>query len=1664
VVGEVKQQHQLENDVLRRKQRLLRKLQEEVAKLETEINHLEQSTWAIHRLLVDYAAFEKRTCGDALTQDSEWGQDPEAAEVRMILLRTQTTLTRIVKESEKVDPLVVTWAASTLHLSYLLQQTAYTLSRAVPMFDLLASSPPPETKVTSLSDCGSRIVPSRPGLYAIKANGYRSVNRLLCIALEKMERSVNRLEKDPKKNTAKEIMKGGYMKYMVALNTVMNKCAIILHSTSPDCIFPRRGCEDILDEILQMEGHDCFYGKYFGLQFSDSLRLIFTGLLMTMASFGKTYSSQSHELFNKCKALINSPLSLCTSKSGDVAAHFRAPDVHFLTSFWNLQETVMFVSMDTAIRTKTPDVNIILKIPAIPIMVPKNGWEKAEVRPANGLPNLKSTASHLCVGPGLPLRGCESSGGLLHHAIKTVQVRLLSFHLIDGQLTSQKDLKKRNVMKSVTDDFMTMSMDRVETGNLMSGSMTASVAPGSEAPATDRRKKAELSDALIFHAHGGGFVAQTSKAHLNYLRDYASSVEVPILSIDYSLAPEFPYPVALHETFYAYCWCLQNAAQLGWSGKTLVLAGDSAGANLVVAATMLAIVNDIRTPDFVFPIYPALNAFPIPSPSRILSMLDPLLGIGILLKCLESYCGDASPYDPFMSPSLCPPSILRKFPATCIMAAEMDPLLDDAVDFAQQLHKVRTIRAEVTIKTFRLTNNGFVLPERRRESQHASRRPRTEYAYDDGDDKMEGPSTDRERKDLARKLRRRVRKKIRKVVTPVVVLRKFDLQDGLAENAIAEGCTIPSSLESKNESTFEEVFSLDQWEYGTALRFEVRNTTDVYRQYFSVSSAEAAEKNSQAVEGSTEPGGHSSDEEKDPLADDGHGRIPLSVRKTTIGFSLLDFPSNGVRYLEKTLPVLESVGNIDLEITRVYSPSASELGGAASILVRRISFLPVSFSNFQFQPDLRLLVCLENVEASKRAVGDYTGVKTVKEWGDFTDTANLSNPLLDVPDFLHVSDWEKDDVLHLAIRTEDGQAVGHVRIVRPWNREGRREENTSVPEATPAAPAAPTTTSDALRNKSLTMAASFFKQQSTVQVPDDDQVYHVSYSVGGQVGELDISLDVIEETNEKNVFFTMESTLPHGFLGFNRIDSDCTKAVQKAISILHFACGHSDSIPAAALHSVKAKRGVMRRSAVLPSAAPQGVQRAPAFHEIHERIPSSVENSLYIVAELPADNSAVSLMSEGNSLQVGDVVIQRMSSSTLFSLPDENHVSVSKKFNVRNWGNGEARILPIRCLAHMAKRSLKKDTPIPQLELPDNKGKSGRKLLAKGSASTRKGSTSSRKGSTSPRKGTTSPRKSPEFTGEEGKLSSEKKDSRTLSEEDRENMKMSTRRPTFSEKKGVMDPSNRAIFVAPAKDDSKLEEGKKKGKSSHLYLKVIVCGLNESGRRELFLSCALKRKIAELGGIYDPCMVVVRGLEGLPHIGIVQYDLHDVNFSDLNMNLNGDKVPGGSRIEDMSHSRSTKTTIRSSSIACVTFSLIKPDTLKHVEQTIIPFLYKLHPEIRIMLVGTDLEKRRVLLSMEKGKALRYLREFHNVPKDINIAAVTSTDVEAMVRSYSIAAYVEVSTKEFIGFRSLANAGLAVCFGEKVKTAGGTSITDAMARHATTDTAPNAENAEKCAVM
>ncbi|TMS36568.1 hypothetical protein L596_003703 [Steinernema carpocapsae] len=155
--------------------------------------------------------------------------------------------------------------------------------------------------------------------------------------------------------------------------------------------------------------------------------------------------------------------------------------------------------------------------------------------------------------------------------------------------------------------------------------------------------RASLSSNLVIHCHGGGYVATSSKSHETYLRSWAKSLNCTVVSIDYSLAPENPFPRATEEVIYAYAWMISNPSKVGWTGERVVMVGDSAGGNLVMSANLRLIELDVkRIPDGLVPVYTPFLFQYLPSPSRVLSFMDPLLHMGVVLRCVEAYTADGA--------------------------------------------------------------------------------------------------------------------------------------------------------------------------------------------------------------------------------------------------------------------------------------------------------------------------------------------------------------------------------------------------------------------------------------------------------------------------------------------------------------------------------------------------------------------------------------------------------------------------------------------------------------------------------------------------------------------------------------------------------------------------------------------------------------------------------------------------------------------------------------------------------------------------------------------------------------------------------------------------------------------------------------------------------------
>lgn len=81
--------------------------------------------------------------------------------------------------------------------------------------------------------------------------------------------------------------------------------------------------------------------------------------------------------------------------------------------------------------------------------------------------------------------------------------------------------------------------------------------------------------------------------------------------------------------------------QLGSTGERICLAGDSAGGNLCITVSLRAAAYGVRVPDGIMAAYPVTTLQPSVSPSRLLSLMDPLLPLSVLSKCVSAYSGKA---------------------------------------------------------------------------------------------------------------------------------------------------------------------------------------------------------------------------------------------------------------------------------------------------------------------------------------------------------------------------------------------------------------------------------------------------------------------------------------------------------------------------------------------------------------------------------------------------------------------------------------------------------------------------------------------------------------------------------------------------------------------------------------------------------------------------------------------------------------------------------------------------------------------------------------------------------------------------------------------------------------------------------------------------------------
>ncbi|GJQ10540.1 hypothetical protein GpartN1_g2331.t1 [Galdieria partita] len=429
---------------------------------------------------------------------------------------------------------------------------------------------------------------------------------------------------------------------------------------------------------------DAFFGRYFGFHYQSDIRKLLRMTLVAKETIQKTYEGSQKEpkfktisllgwgwFYSNLQMLEHLGLDVKNAKQLGIESS-SPPSIEQIRAFWNLIEEpflaglTQFVSADVAV-----DKTFSIPPPCL------HSFRRFDET---------ASASHFLRLPSSEVR-------------EPVHVRYTSYH---WRHISEDAIQQSEIVQNM----------EIDKSSLVSSGLTERLSQqvkniGVSWDGWLRNKGNDPVKGLVVHIHGGGFIAQSSSSHAVYLKEWA--VDLPnscIVSIDYKLSPEYKYPVALEECTYVYTWLLKHHELLGTTAERIVVVGDSAGGNLALAMTLKLLIRGLRVPNGIVLAYPALYLFPAWSPSRLLSLFDPLLPASVLETCMKAYLPENvnACEDVFISPGMASDTYLKQLPSVFVVAGGLDPLLDDSVVF---VHRLRQWREDTEIQIFPNLPHGF---------------------------------------------------------------------------------------------------------------------------------------------------------------------------------------------------------------------------------------------------------------------------------------------------------------------------------------------------------------------------------------------------------------------------------------------------------------------------------------------------------------------------------------------------------------------------------------------------------------------------------------------------------------------------------------------------------------------------------------------------------------------------------------------------------------------------------------------------------------------------------------------------------------------------------------------------------------------------------------------
>ena len=188
----------------------------------------------------------------------------------------------------------------------------------------------------------------------------------------------------------------------------------------------------------------------------------------------------------------------------------------------------------------------------------------------------------------------------------------------------------------------------------------------------------------VLEIHGGGFILGSLAMMEDWCQAVALMLPAVVVSVDYRLAPEHPFPAGLEDCYAALCWLAAEADALGVDPARIAVAGQSAGGNLAAATCLLQ--RDRSGPAICFQLLeiPELDDR-LETPSMREFVDTPVWNRPNAIWSWRHYLGPNHQGDvpPYAAPARA--TDLSGLPPTCITVAEFDPLRDEGILYAHAL-------------------------------------------------------------------------------------------------------------------------------------------------------------------------------------------------------------------------------------------------------------------------------------------------------------------------------------------------------------------------------------------------------------------------------------------------------------------------------------------------------------------------------------------------------------------------------------------------------------------------------------------------------------------------------------------------------------------------------------------------------------------------------------------------------------------------------------------------------------------------------------------------------------------------------------------------------------------------------------------------------------------